>query len=146
MQKATVIYDGECGLCLCTRRYLEPLDFFHSMRWIPYQSPEALAFGIPLGDLEHHVHVICGGRTWKGFEATKQVLLRLPAFWAVGALALWRSPKIAGPLLALYFSPLFRPAGDALYDFVSERRHHVPRNLCGAFTDPETQVRELVSA
>lgn len=77
--KATVIYDGECGLCLCTRKYVGALDTFHLLQWIPYQSEEAAGFGIPFDEMCASVHLVSNGRRWSGFAAVKQVLLRLPA-------------------------------------------------------------------
>jgi predicted DCC family thiol-disulfide oxidoreductase YuxK len=131
VSRAVLIYDGECGLCRCVKRFTEPLDILHTVEWIPYQDPAALKFDIPLRDLEHSVHLISGKRRWSGFEAVKQVLLRLPPLYAAAGLAAARFPKTTIGGLALFFSPPFRPAGQALYDFVSEHRHMIPRNFCG---------------
>jgi predicted DCC family thiol-disulfide oxidoreductase YuxK len=127
--QSVLIYDGECGLCLRTRKLLEPLDLLRAIRWIPYQSPEAQRFGIPRGEMERSIQFLSGGRRWSGFGAMKRVALCLPPLYALAGLLVARKPALAIPI-ALVFSPLFQPAGDFLYGFVSDHRHAVPLGSC----------------
>lgn len=127
---ATIIYDGECGLCLCTRRALEPLDVLRVFEWLPFQNPAAKRFGIPPDELAESVWLISGANRWAGFAAVKRILLRLPALYAVAALACVRYPKLALALAGL-FSPVFNPVGVRLYHWVSHNRHRVPLSMCG---------------
>jgi predicted DCC family thiol-disulfide oxidoreductase YuxK len=120
--QSILIYDGDCGLCLRTRKLLEPLDLLGVIRWVPYQSPEAQRFGIPREDMERSIQFLSGGRRWSGFDAMKQVALRLPPLYALAGVLVARKPALAIPI-ALVFSPLFQPAGDFLYGFVSDHRH-----------------------
>ena len=129
-EPAVLIYDGNCGLCLATRRIIEPLDVFRAIRWVPYQSEEARGFGIPLEEMERSVQFLARGRRRSGFDAVRQVLLRLPALYLGAAWLVRRKPALAVPL-ALFFSPVSRPAGEALYRWVSEHRHSLPLNPCG---------------
>lgn len=130
-EPSVVIYDGECGLCLCARRFLEALDPWHSLKWIACQAPEARRFGIPVEEMRRSVQFVSGTRRWRGFDATKQIILRLPALYVIAAAAIRTKPVLVFPL-ALIFSPLFQPAGERLYAWVSENRHRMPRHLCGA--------------
>jgi len=127
--QSVLIYDGECGLCLRTRKLLEPLDLLRAIRWIPYQSPEAQRFGIPREEMERSIQFLSGGRRWSGFDAMKQVALRLLPLYALTGLLVARKPALAIPI-ALVFSPLFQPAGDFLYGFVSDHRHAKVLRLC----------------
>jgi predicted DCC family thiol-disulfide oxidoreductase YuxK len=127
--RSILIYDGECGLCLRTRKLLEPLDLLGAIRWIPCQSPEAQRFGIPRDEMERSIQFLSGGRRWSGFDAMKQVALRLPPLYALAGLLVAREPALAIPI-ALVFSPLFQPAGDFLYGFVSDHRHAKVLRLC----------------
>jgi predicted DCC family thiol-disulfide oxidoreductase YuxK len=120
--QSVLLYDGECGLCLRTRKLLEPLDLLRVTRWIPYQSPEAQRFGIPREEMKRSIQFLSGGRRWSGFDAMKQVALRLPPLYALAGLLVARRPALAIPI-ALVFSPLFQHAGDFLYGFVSDHRH-----------------------
>lgn len=138
-EQSVLIYDGQCGLCLCTRKLIEPLDVLRTTRWVPYQSPEARRFGIPLEEMKRSVQFLSSGRRWSGFDAIKQVTLRLPPMYLLAGLLIARKPALAIPI-GLLFSPLFQPAGDALYRLVSEHRHSVPRNLCGAAPPLEVQA------
>lgn len=134
-EPAVLIYDGSCGLCLATRRILEPLDVFRAIRWVPYQSEEARRFGIPKEEMERSVQFLAGGRRRSGFDAARQVLLRLPPLYLGAAWLLAKKPSLALPL-ALFFSPLSRPAGEAVYRWVSEHRHSFLPNPCG-FAPPQ---------
>ncbi len=141
--RGVLLYDGECGLCLCSRRAIEPLDIFHSIEWLPYQHPDARRFGIPYEEMEQSIQFVAGPKRWSGFAAVKQVLLRLPLLYAAAGLAAARRPKLVIPAVALFFSPPFQPAGQALYHFVSEHRHEVPRNLCGCAPPVAAQARGI---
>ncbi len=137
--KGVIIYDGECGLCLCTRRFFEPLDVFHKLEWIPYQHPDAYLFGVPREEMEHSVQFLARGRRWSGFEAIQQIVLRFPAFWAAGAGMVARWPKSA-LAIAFLLSPVSVPIGQVLYEFISQHRKGIPRDLCGHFPAPEQQT------
>ncbi len=128
-ERAILIYDGACGLCRCVRRAVEPLDVLGSLRWLPYQSEEAQRLGIPLEELESSVHLVAGGRRRSGFAAVKSVLLRLLPLYLAAGMLIRKKPALALPV-AVFFSPWFRPAGDALYRWISEHRHAVPVGLC----------------
>jgi predicted DCC family thiol-disulfide oxidoreductase YuxK len=127
---ATVVYDGECGLCTGIRLATEPLDWFSAMRWIPFQAPEAGEFGIPREEFEKSVYFIGEHGSKHGFPAVKAILARVPATWiAAAALVAWRPWTALA--IAAFFSPLSNPIGQPLYDWVAANRHLIPGPACG---------------
>ena len=133
---ATVIFDADCGLCQRTRRAAEALDWFATMRWLPQQDPAAVAFGIPREELETSVYLVSAhGRKYHGFDAVKQVLLRLPATYAVAGAAMAKTRWSARPIV-LFFSPLFQPAGEAAYGWVAANRYFFPGSTCKHLSSP----------
>ena len=134
---ATVIFDADCDLCQQTRRAVEALDWLGTMHWLPQQDPSASAFGIPLEALGKSVYLVtAGGRSYHGFDAVKQVLLRLPISYLAGGAAVVRAPWAALPI-ALFFSPAFHPVGEAAYDWVAANRYLFPGSkTCEHFPVP----------
>lgn len=126
---ATVIYDGDCGICTRIRRAVERLDWLRVLRWVPQQAVEAAAFGIPAEDLQQRLYVAAGARRWGGFAGVKQMALRVPLFWmVVGASALVSPWLLLG--WAVLFSPLAVPVGDRLYAWVARNRYRLPGSTC----------------
>lgn len=127
--KATVIYDGDCGLCTRVKAAAEELDWFGTMRWIPLDSPEAARFGISREELERSVYFISRRTQAHGWEAVKQILLRLPLAWVAGGAVIRKSPWAALGIAAV-LSPAFNPVGDRLYDLVARNRYRFPASTC----------------
>lgn len=127
---STVIFDADCGICQRTRRVVGTLDWFGALRWLPWQDPAALDFGIPRDALERSMYLIASkGRQYHGFEAVKQVVLRLPVAYAAAGLAIRKEPLLAVPI-ALFFSSLFEPMGDRAYIWVASNRYRFPGSTC----------------
>jgi predicted DCC family thiol-disulfide oxidoreductase YuxK len=127
---ATVIYDADCGLCTRVRDICQGLDWFSSMRWLAQQNAEAGTFGIADEELRRSVYLVTpAGRKYHGFDAVKQVLLRLPVAWAVAGAVVAKKPAAVVPI-ALFFSPLFQHIGDAGYDLVARNRYRFPGSAC----------------
>jgi len=99
------------------------------------RTPSAL-FGIPREALEKSVYLVTReGRKYHSFDAVKQVILRLPVAYLAGGAALTKTPWAALPI-ALFFSPLFQPAGEAGYDWVAANRYFFPGSTCAHMTGP----------
>lgn len=126
---ATVIYDADCGFCTRSKSVIEHLDFFRSMRWIPLQSAEAGAHGIPRSELERALYLIRGEHRWAGFRAFKRIFARLLPFWMLAAVVAWITPWSALALLLL-FSPLSNPVGNRVYDWIARNRYRLPGSTC----------------
>ena len=117
---STVIYDADCGLCTTIKRWIERLDHFQTMHWVPIH--EAGGFGIPQEEMMRAVQLITRRGRTAGFSAFKRILVRLPLTWLLIAILVWIS---AWSLLAivLLFSPVSNPLGNRAYDWVARRRH-----------------------
>lgn len=126
---ATVLYDGDCGICTMAKTWSERLDFFHAMHWMPLQAKAAAEFGIPREDLEREMHFVSGLRQVSGWPAVKQVLYRLPLFWIASALLVWLSVWCA-LAIALLLCPLANPIGNRLYRLTAENRYRLPGSAC----------------
>jgi predicted DCC family thiol-disulfide oxidoreductase YuxK len=127
---ATVIYDGDCGLCTRVKEITEALDWLGTMRWIPLQSPEAARFGIPIEELRDSVFLVSDRSVTHGWSAVKGMALRVPLTYIGAAFAIRRT-RWAALGLALLFSPLAEPAGRAAYSWVARNRHRLWGSTCG---------------
>ncbi|HZT33487.1 MAG TPA: DUF393 domain-containing protein [Bryobacteraceae bacterium] len=130
---ATVIYDGDCGLCALTRRWFERFDLERAFDWRTYQSGAGEAFGIPVEALRRRLHLAVRGRIYTGFRAFQMMLLYNPVTYLAMAALLAAAPpdaanyrRAAAGVLLLFFSPLAVPLGDVVYDLVARNRHRLP--------------------
>lgn len=127
---STVIFDSDCGICQRARRLTEALDWFRALRWLPQQDPAATVFGIADADLQTAMYLVTSsGRSYRGFDAVQQILLRVPAVYASAAMMVWKQPAAAIPI-ALFFSPWSKPIGDRAYDWVASNRYRFPGVTC----------------
>ncbi len=127
--RATVIYDGDCGICNRLRELCGALDWFGTLDWIPQQSPEAARFGIPADALRDSMYLISADGPRHGWSAVKGVALRLPVTYIAGALAIRKRPLAALALAAL-FSPLMDAPGERAYKWVAQNRYRLPGSTC----------------
>jgi predicted DCC family thiol-disulfide oxidoreductase YuxK len=107
----TLIYDGQCRLCVTAKEGIERLGVDQNVRFVPYQSEEALAH---LGK-EHKPGrpdaaflVEPGGRIRRGLDAFLPLLPGLPG----GRI-----------LLSLLRIPLFRPFAYLIYRLIARYRY-----------------------
>jgi predicted DCC family thiol-disulfide oxidoreductase YuxK len=125
----TVIYDGDCGFCTKTKRFMERLDPDKLYDWRPAQSGVGERFGITREQLRERLYLAAGGRIASGFRAFQLMLLYNPLTYFVMVVAIAAAPAgwatyrrvVTGLLLPVFF-PLFRPVGEALYDLVARNR------------------------
>jgi predicted DCC family thiol-disulfide oxidoreductase YuxK len=110
--KATVLYDGDCGLCTRTVAVLRSLDlrgrvtFFDI--WRDWPAIQARFPALPQPALAADMHVISDdGRVFKGFDGYRALMWVLPLGW------------LALPLLYL---PGVRPVGARVYRAVADNR------------------------
>ena len=128
---ATVIYDGDCGLCTRVKDVVEALDWFGTMRWLPQQDSRATQYGISTEDLRNAVYLVTDDGVTHGWSAVKRIALRVPLTYLVAVAAIRKSPWTAIGL-ALLFSPLANPAGRRLYALVAHNRYRFPGSTCAA--------------
>jgi len=94
-----VPYDGTCRLCRRTIACLRVVDVLGRVRYLDAGSrPEVVAHGLGWLDadaLMADMHAVRGRRAWKGFEAYRQLVGRLPVLWPVlPLLYVWPVPFI----------------------------------------------------
>ncbi len=131
----TVIYDGDCGFCNKSRRWMEWFDLERMLAWHPYQSGIGGEFGISDAALSRRLHLVVEGRIYQGFRAFQMMLLYNPVTYLAMA-ALIAAPRGEVPLyrrilvsaLLAFFFPLFRPLGEVVYDLVARNRHRLTAN------------------
>ena len=128
-----VFYDGDCGFCAKTKKLFDRLDFEGRFDWKPYQNGESTRHGLSPQALQQKLHVIGLSKTHRGFAAFKILLLYNPLTYFVIAtmlLAVHDGPadlrNFMIVALLLFFSPLFRPIGEAAYARVARNRARLP--------------------
>jgi predicted DCC family thiol-disulfide oxidoreductase YuxK len=129
-RNTTVIYDGDCGICDQTRRFMERLDLEGMFAWRASQTGIGERHGITQEDLQRRIFLVADDRIYSGFRAFQMMLLWNPLTYFAIAILLAAPPadwtlyrRILVALLLAFFLPLFRPAGEAVYNYVARNRH-----------------------
>ena len=80
IDRATLIYDGECGFCRQTVAIVSKWDREHRVSLIPFQDQARVgAFQIPLPALAAAMHLVLpDGRVLAGADAAADLLRLLP--------------------------------------------------------------------
>lgn len=81
-ERATLIYDGECGMCQEAVALVRRGDREHRIALVPFQDEAGVAaFGIPLPALAAAMHLVLpDGRVLAGADAAPEILRLLPAW------------------------------------------------------------------
>lgn len=86
-KRASLYYDTECGLCLTAARWVSRLDVFERIKLRGSLDDLARVAGITEAALDRSIQLVCpSGKTFAGFHAFRQILLRLPPLWPVAPL------------------------------------------------------------
>jgi acetyl esterase len=114
IERATLIYDGECGFCRDTVGIVSRWDREHRLTLIPFQDEARVrAFGIPLPALAAAMHLILpDGRTLAGADAAPALLRLLPG-------KRW--------LASIFGVPGVLPAARRVYAWIARRRRCLVR-------------------
>lgn len=113
---ATLLYDGDCGICQWTADWLRKHDHAHRLRIVPFQTidPAAIAPGLTREECAQAVQLITAdGRRFRAARAVFETLRLLPPPWQ------WLGTFCAP------FSPLFEP----IYHLIARSRHRLSRLL-----------------
>lgn len=114
VDRATLIYDGECGLCRQCVDLVTAWDREHRLSVVPFQDEAAVArFGLALPALAAAMHLVLpDGRVYAGADAAPEILRRLPGKrWLAGVF------RVPGVL----------PLARRIYARIAARRHCVVR-------------------
>jgi predicted DCC family thiol-disulfide oxidoreductase YuxK len=127
-----VLYDGDCGFCESTRRFLEAIAVEPVAQWKPFQTAADL-HGIPREALKKRIHVVVDRKIYSGFAALKTLLLYNPAVYFVIAAVVALPEPDAFPYrrwltlsLWIVLAPFFNPIGEWVYDVVAHNRRRLP--------------------
>jgi len=91
MSQYTVLYDGDCPMCVFQMKALSWLDWFGVLALIPLSDPRAqeIAPQLTREDLQEAIHCVTPqGRIYRGARAIRFMSLRLPLVVPL-ALFLW---------------------------------------------------------
>jgi len=125
-ERATLIYDGECGMCRSLVHLVRRWDREHRIAIVPFQDEAAIRrFGVPLPALAAAMHLVFPrpeGRVFAGADAIPELLRLLPGKrWAAGLFAI----------------PGVRPLARRVYREVAIRRRCVVREWGAASGSPQ---------
>ncbi|MBI3680939.1 MAG: DUF393 domain-containing protein [Acidobacteria bacterium] len=133
-----VIWDGTCGFCDWTRRWVDRFDLERVFAWWPYQSGRGRQYGIPDEAAARRMQLVTAGGVLEGFQAWRRMLVYQPVTWMALCVLIaaapepapqWRRIVVASALF--FFSPLMNPIGVAAYDWVARNRYRLfPRSTC----------------
>ena len=108
--RATLIYDGECGLCLRSVQRLRAWDREQRLAYVAFQdAPAVQRFGIGLPALAAAMHLVLpDGRVFSGADAVPELGRLLPGkrWWAWG-----------------FAVPGVRQVARRVYRHIARRRH-----------------------
>lgn len=79
-ERATLIYDGSCGLCRDAVALVRHWDRDGALDTVPFQDDARIApLGVPLPALAAAMHLVLpDGRVFAGADAAPEILRRLP--------------------------------------------------------------------
>lgn len=112
----TVIYDGNCNLCVTLVRFLEQLDRGHQFRYVPMQDEAALQqWDITPADCGAGMILLNPDRPqaerWQGSDAAEEIGRRLP---------------LGDAFVQAYRSlPGAKSTGDSFYRFIRDQRYNL---------------------
>lgn len=110
--KATLIFDGDCGFCTTTAKYIEK-NSSTPIEIQPWQWAQLSDYGLTSEVAAAKVQLFATGKTYAGHKAFAK-LLRLQKQW-------WF--KVPGGLLV---TPPFSWGARVAYYFVAKYRHKLP--------------------
>ena len=109
----TFYYDGDCGFCTKTVRWLGKLDVSQRVKWADFRALEVPPPGLSWEDLDAAAYLDCGdGRQRAGFYAFRSLTLKLPLLF---------------PLAPLFWVPGMGIVGTRVYRWVAGNRYRLSR-------------------
>jgi predicted DCC family thiol-disulfide oxidoreductase YuxK len=114
-ERATLIFDGDCGLCQAAVGRVRSWDRKGRLDYVAFQDPTVERFRIGLPALAAAMHLLLpDGQVFAGADAVPHILQRLPGkAWLAG----------------LFQIPGVLPVARRIYRWIAERRHCSVRGL-----------------
>lgn len=103
-KKGRVYFDGNCPLCLRSRKIMKLMDLFARVDFVDFRplKSKQLPKGVNLENLEGEMHLVTPkGKVLKGFEAFRWMSARLPATF-------WLTPLFYMPSAAFFGKKIYR--------------------------------------
>lgn len=117
--RISVLFDGHCGLCRRSVRWLRALDWRGRLRFVDFQNEEerrSCAPDIPYEELDRALHIrFPSGKTLNGFSAFRALCWYLPLLW---------------PIIPFLWLPGARLTGDGVYGCIAARRKRCTHERC----------------
>ena len=108
-------YDGDCGLCCGSVKWLDRLDFDCQVAWIPFQSLGKQPDNLSWEDLHRSAYLVAGqGERHEGFYAFRKLTLRMPSLW---------------PLVPIFRIPGIQVPGRVIYRWIALNRYRLTRRV-----------------
>lgn len=133
---AILFYDGECGLCSRSVRFLLKRDRADALKFAPIQGETAKMYLSPT--LREQLSTVIYHRPSPSAEGSSQSLLRSEAILSalIDTGSAWRWPA----RIARWLPPAWR---DVAYNWVARNRHRFfPKGSC-ALPNPDEQAKLL---
>jgi predicted DCC family thiol-disulfide oxidoreductase YuxK len=111
MKRYTLVYDGECRVCIRSVNLLRRIDVRQDIELVPSQAAGVMARfpWIPPAAFAEAIQLIGpDGATWQGAAAVEQLLAILPR----GRWFAW-----------MYRTPFMRPIADRMYRWFARNRY-----------------------
>ena len=117
--KVSLLYDGQCGLCLRSERTIEFLNWLGLIEPVNFRNEaerQRVAPDIAFEDLDKSMHIrLSDGRTYEGFYAFRKISWYLPLTWLIA------------PFLYVPGVPL---VGTHVYAHIAKKRHRCTSEYC----------------
>jgi predicted DCC family thiol-disulfide oxidoreductase YuxK len=126
---ATLVYDGDCGFCTRSARWLQRRA--RSLDIVPWQRADLESLGLTADECQAAVQCVGGGRRSSG------------ALAVAAALRECRQPyRAVGSVVG---SPAVRPLADRVYVWVAAHRHRLPggTRTCAMSVPDSTDADDL---
>src|SRR5262249_60215406 len=124
-----VIYDGDCGFCMRSKRRVERFDLEGLPDWRPFQSGAGHAHGITDAEASERIYLVAGKKIYSGFRAFRMMLLFNPVTYFVIAVVIGAPRgdastyrRIVVAALLAFLLPPFVPIGEWGYRLGARNR------------------------
>ena len=118
-------YDGDCGFCTLSVRFLAIMDFFRKVTWTDFRALPEPPLDLTWGDLEAAAYLEIGSVSTAVATASDERSKHYRGFYAVRMLTLRLPPLF--PLAAILWLPGVNRIGEAAYAWVASNRYRISR-------------------
>ena len=118
-------YDGDCGFCTLSVRFLALMDFFGKVTWNDFRVLPEPPLDLTWDDLDAAAYLEIGSKSTTVIEGSNGQSRIYRGFYAVRMLTLRLPPLF--PLVAVLWLPGVNRIGEAAYAWVAANRYRISR-------------------